>query len=81
MLDRKILDRWLEKYNALEKKSDKYLERQREYESRGENRKAARAEAASDEIDAKCEGMVKALNIFGYTTVYQNGELKVVELN
>ena len=69
---------WLEKYNLLETASDKQWGKMEKYEVAGDDFRARRAADRMNEIDAQRRGMLQALEIFGYTTVYQDGICKIV---
>ncbi|MCC8014062.1 MAG: hypothetical protein LIO87_02620 [Eubacterium sp.] len=79
MIDKKMLNEWLEKVNALDKKSDKMWAKAEKYEAEGNLEQAAFYNNLSNECDCLIEGMEKALNIFGYESIFQDNVRKIVE--
>lgn len=73
-----MLKEWLEKYNALERRSDHYWDKMVAAEASGNADKVRKYAERMSESDAERRGMLMALSIFGYTVVYQNSEPKVV---
>ena len=68
-----MLDKFLEAYNDLDRAYDRYDDKLAKYisEDASEDR-IRRLEARMDKISAKMDGMVDALNIFGYTVKWQD---------
>ncbi len=73
-----ILDQWLAEYNKLEELHDKKWDRLNKYEANGDTKKAQATSRKMDEILAKMEGMRIALDILGYTVIYQDHKNIVV---
>ena len=75
----KMLDKWLERYNELDRAYDRAEDKYERHEKEGRPDAAARDERRMDVIYAKMLGMVEALQCFGYTIRYQDGKNVVVE--
>lgn len=73
-----MLKEWLEKYNALERRSDHYWDKMVAAEASGNADKVRKYAERMSESDAERRGMLMALSIFGYTVVYQDSKPKVV---
>lgn len=76
----KMLDKWLESYNKLEEKHDRLWEKYTRYQQSGDKTRERRTFERMEYIESYQEGMIEALNIFGYCLQYQDGQYVVVEL-
>lgn len=73
-----MLKEWLAQYNRLEEKSDRYWKKMIKHEKAGDIERLEFYSNRMDETEAERRGMLKALEIFGYTIVYQDDDIKVV---
>ncbi len=77
-MTREMLDKWLEKYNSLEKQYDKEWDRMDKCDREGNIERSKIHSDKMDIISAKQDGMMDALRIFGYTAIYQDGKYVIV---
>lgn len=75
---KKMIDKWLESYNKLDRKYDSLREKAEKYEKNGDAERAKTFNERMDYIIGYQDGMIEALNIFGYFLQYQDGENVVV---
>lgn len=78
-MTQKMLDKFLEEYNRLDKKYDRFWDKRDEAEKNGDTEKAKARDKKMDEIAERMDGMLEALMIFGYTVRNYNGENYIVE--
>ena len=75
----RMLDEWLKSYNRLDEKYDKLWNKSENYEKRGDVKRANWCNRRMDTISDFQDGMVEALNIFGYDVKYQYGKNVIVD--
>lgn len=77
-MTKEMLDKWLEAFNDLEKRYNRFLDKMSRHEREGKMELAKKNEARMDMIAEKQKGMIDALEIFGYAVQYQDGKYVVV---
>ena len=77
-MNNEMLDKWLKEFSELERKYDRFWELKEKAEREGRKELAKRNDYKMDVVAAKQEGMILALEIFGYAVKYQDGKYVVV---
>ena len=72
-ITKNMLNNWLEMYKELDRQYDKYDDKLSKYIFEdGKEDCVKRIKARMDKIAAKMDGMKEALEIFGYTVIWQD---------
>ena len=77
-MTQEMLNKWLEAYNELEKEYNRLWDKMEKHEREGKMELARKNAYQMDLIAERQEGMIVALEIFGYTAQYQNGQCVIV---
>lgn len=73
-----MLAQWLVQYKRLDTISDRQWDKVERYTNTGDWARAERAAKKMAVADAEMNGMLTALNLFGYKITFHDGEYKVI---
>ena len=77
-LNNETLGIWLDAYKGLKKSLNRNSDLATKYGKAGDENREHHALIRVHEIEAQMKGMLQALEIFGYTIIVENYDMKVV---